>query len=92
LLEAQYAGLPVIAPDKPVFREVLGDSGLYIDPSYPAGAADRVLSLVARPGWRQAAVSASADNLNRWSTLAARDRLATLRLLSRLAGLGGAPC
>ena len=32
LLEAQFAGLPIVAPDKPVFREVLAGSGTFIDP------------------------------------------------------------
>ena len=31
LLEAQYAGLPIIAPDDAVFREVLAESGVFID-------------------------------------------------------------
>ncbi len=92
LLEAQYAGLPVIAPDKPVFREVLGESGLYIDPADPVGAAERIVALTTRPGWRAASVAADADNLNRWAALAARDRVETLRLLARLAGIGGPPC
>ena len=35
LLEVQHAGLPVIAPDQPVFREVLGESGLLINPDNP---------------------------------------------------------
>ena len=32
LLEAQYAGLPIIAPDQPVFREVLDRSGIFVGP------------------------------------------------------------
>ena len=31
LLEAQFAGLPIVAPDKPVFREVLAGSGTFIE-------------------------------------------------------------
>jgi len=92
LLEAQYAGLPVIAPDKPVFREVLGESGLYIDAADPAAAADRVLALISRTGWRAAAEAAATENLDRWNGLAARDHIETLRLLARLAGAGESPC
>ena len=33
LLEVQYGGLPTVAPDQDVFREVLGDFGIYIDPN-----------------------------------------------------------
>jgi hypothetical protein len=36
LLEAQYAGLPIIAPDAAIFREVLGESGIHIDTADPA--------------------------------------------------------
>src|ERR1700682_6267094 len=35
LLEAQYAGLAIVAPDAPVFREVLGSSGIFIEPGKP---------------------------------------------------------
>ena len=43
LLEAQYAGLPIIAPDAAIFREVLGESGIHIDTADPAacGRTDR---------------------------------------------------
>ena len=40
LLEAQYAGLPIVAPDKPVFREVLGASGHLVDPAAGQRAVD----------------------------------------------------
>ena len=45
LLEAQYGGLPVIAPNQKVFQEVLGESGLLVDPIQAArgGRADRCL-------------------------------------------------
>ena len=39
LLEAQYAGLPVVAPDQPVFREVLDRSGVFIDTRDPRALA-----------------------------------------------------
>ncbi len=73
LLEAQYAGLAVVAPDKPVFREVLGDSGLLIDASDAAGAAEKIAGLVNAPGWRAHSAQSAAANLARWLELAAGD-------------------
>ncbi len=74
LLEAQYAGLPVVAPDKAVFREVLGESGRFVDPAAPAAAAAAIDALVTRPGvFAQAAADAMA-NVARWNGEAERDR------------------
>src|SRR6185437_4488672 len=82
LLEAQFAGLPVIAPDQPVFREVLGSSGLFIDPSDPGGAADVIAALTATDGWRAACVARAAANLRDWNRKAARDRDRVVTMLS----------
>jgi glycosyltransferase involved in cell wall biosynthesis len=84
LLEAQYAGLPVIAPDAAIFREVLGDSGIFIDASEPALAADRIVDSVSRPGWRTGYVTVGADNLQRWNDLAASDRTIVIDLIDQL--------
>ena len=81
LLEAQYAGLPVVAPDKPVFREVLGTSGHFIDPADPVAAAAAITALVTRP---DAFVSAAADamsNVARWNAAADADRAALIERL-----------
>jgi glycosyltransferase involved in cell wall biosynthesis len=90
LLEAQYAGLPVFAPDKPVFREVLGESGLFFDASNANDAADRIAALVSRPEWRAVGRKAALDNLDRWTSLAERDHIEVLRLIARLANGGAA--
>jgi len=92
LLEAQYGGLPVIAPNKAVFREVLGESGLFMDPSDPSDAAARIASAFMRPDWRGDARESALANLARWKSLANRDHVEVLRLLARLAGIGNAPC
>ncbi len=39
LLEAMQCGVPVVASDIPVFREVAGEAALYFDPHSPAGLA-----------------------------------------------------
>jgi len=81
LLEAQYAGLPIVAPEKAVFREVLGGSGHFVDPADPATAAARIDALVTTP---DAFVSAAADamgNVARWNAAADGDRAALVERL-----------
>lgn len=73
LLEAQYAGLPVIAPDKPIFREVLGVSGTFIDPAKPSAAAAAIAALLSTPGWRAMARTQAAANIARWNVAASAD-------------------
>jgi len=73
LLEAQYAGLPVIAPDMPVFREVLGTSGLLIDAQDAPSAADAIAQLCSSADWRARHVDAAAANIARWNALAGAD-------------------
>ncbi|MBX9926923.1 MAG: glycosyltransferase [Hyphomicrobiaceae bacterium] len=73
LLEAQYAGIPVVAPDQPVFREVLATSGVFIDPADANAAAATIASLVARPGWRETHAIASTANVARWNGFATDD-------------------
>ncbi len=96
LLEAQYGGLQVIAPDKPVFREVLGASGLLIDPAAPEVAALAIVQrLQSDPALRAEAARA---NLRRWNLLASHDHACVIALIARLAGQTlaampeGAPC
>jgi glycosyltransferase involved in cell wall biosynthesis len=86
LLEAQYAGLPIIAPDAAIFREVLGDSGIYIDPTEPVSAAIRISSSLSAPGWRACYVALAERNLKRWNQLAGGDRDAVIDLIAGLAG------
>ena len=85
LLEAQYAGLPIIAPDAAIFREVLGESGIYIDPADPAGAAARIAAALSDENWRARYVAQAARNLARWNDLAHDDRETVVSLIARLA-------
>jgi len=86
LLEVQYAGLPVIASDIPVFREVLEDSGTFIDPSDPYLAALRIFTMVRQEGWRTRHAERARANIRRWNALAEGDRRRVTALLVRLAG------
>lgn len=81
LLEAQYAGLPVIAPDKPVFREVLDRSGEFVDPADPVAAAAVVDRLVTRPGVFLTAAADAMANVERWNAAARGDRSALIEKL-----------
>ncbi len=73
LLEVQFAGLPVVAPDSAVFREVLGDSGTFIPPNDAEAAAGIIRDMVELPGWRKPSTDASLANLERWNRAAETD-------------------
>lgn len=73
LIEAQFAGLPVAAPDTAVFREVLGDSGLFLDPAEPHDAAKKIAALIATPSWREKTARAALINAERWNAQAHSD-------------------
>lgn len=82
LLEAQFAGLLVAAPDMPVFREVLGGSGLFIDSGDADAAARAIVDRLSLPDWRTKARDAAAANLARWNASAAEDRRRAERLFA----------
>jgi len=91
LLEAQYGGLPIIAPDQPVFREVLGHSGIFIHPDKPHDAANVIAAALSQEGWRAAFIDRASSNLSRWNQLAASDRDGVVELLMRLGHRSGDP-
>ncbi len=88
LLEAQYAGLPIVAPDAPIFREVLDASGILVDTGEPTLAAARIASEVSDPGWRSRFVALAAENLRRWNALAGADRDAVIDLIAGISRAG----
>lgn len=88
LLEVQYGGLPVVAPDAPIFHEVLGRSGIFIDPSRPVAAAEQLAEVVVHPDWRSRHVALAGKNLPRWNSSAAADHDAVIDLITRLAERG----
>jgi len=85
LLEAQYGGLPIVAPDASVFHEVLDESGIYIDPADPASAASRIAAVLSNREWRARYVALAEQNLARWNGLADRDRDVVIDLIAGLA-------
>lgn len=78
LLEAQYAALPVIAPDKPVFREVLGSSGLFVDTDNPEQSAARIAAHLLRENAAALHGAAALANVERWNRTAEDDGRRTI--------------
>jgi glycosyltransferase involved in cell wall biosynthesis len=80
VLEAGARGIPVIASDIPAFREVLGDSAVFAEPSDPDSIGTAILELLLdetrRDELRQLAIRNAARFS--WDT-AARQTLAVLR-------------
>lgn len=52
MIEALASGLPIVASDVPVNREVLGDAALYYQPYRPSELADRIQELDRNPALR----------------------------------------
>jgi glycosyltransferase involved in cell wall biosynthesis len=84
LLEVQYAGLPVVAPEQEVFREVLGNSGTFVATNAPERAAATIASLVQRPDWRTSAAALAHANVKRWNRQSEMDRSNVVALLMEL--------
>jgi glycosyltransferase involved in cell wall biosynthesis len=85
LIEAQYAGLPVAAPNERVFREVLGSSGILFNSDSPESAANQIADAITMPHWRSHYATASEANIVRWNDVAEFDRRTVVSYLSRLA-------
>jgi glycosyltransferase involved in cell wall biosynthesis len=85
LLEAQYGGIPIVAPDAGIFHEVLGVSGIFIVPADPVAAATRIEAMLSQRQWRSRYVALATQNLKRWNALATADRDAVIGLIARLA-------
>src|SRR5208282_1943095 len=49
LIESMSSGLPVVASDLPVHREICGDAGIYFSPFSPDALAERVLQIQESP-------------------------------------------
>ncbi len=83
-LEAMACGTPVIAADVAVLHEVIGDSGLYVDPSDAHGLAATVTQLVKDPALHARLCERARKRAARFSlTAMAGSTLAVYRHLSR---------
>jgi glycosyltransferase involved in cell wall biosynthesis len=87
LVEAFEAGVPVIASDIPVFREVGGPAAAYVDPDDPDAWAAAVARLRDEPQLRGALIAAGRQRATALSyRMTARATLAALRDASMSAG------
>jgi glycosyltransferase involved in cell wall biosynthesis len=84
LLEMQFADLAVIAPESPVFREVLGASGIYFEAGDIEHAARQIAALIARSNWRASTGDAARENVERWNAQADADRADVIAFLTHL--------
>jgi glycosyltransferase involved in cell wall biosynthesis len=66
-VEAQSLGLPVIASDIPINREVLGDAAVYFPPEEHAALAARMIELVSDPDLRAALRERGTENAQRFT-------------------------
>ena len=85
LIEAQYCGMPVVAPNERVFQEVLGTSGILINSELSERAAEQIAVAITVPSWRSHYATASATNIERWNRIAEIDRQAVISFLAGLA-------
>lgn len=84
LLEVQHGGKIVVARDIPVFREVLGDSGVLLSFGDLKQAAQSLLLSLKQKSLPQLS-SRARSNVARWNALAAADAAEWLRLTSAAA-------
>jgi glycosyltransferase involved in cell wall biosynthesis len=85
LIEAQYSGMPIVAPNERVFREVLGVSGILLDSDSPEYVADQIAGAITMPSWRSHYATTAAANITRWNGIAELDHHAVIAFLARLA-------
>ncbi|WP_181700305.1 glycosyltransferase [Chthonobacter albigriseus] len=85
-LEAAYAGLPAVMPDRPLFREAFVGTAAYVETASATALAARIAAVVTTPEIFRVAAAAAPANLARWNDLARSDREAVQDSLAR-AGL-----
>lgn len=75
LLEAMASGLPLVASDIPVFREVAGDAALYANPHDSSALADAMYTAYTDASIREALVARGQERVRRFSWAASAKRL-----------------
>jgi len=85
LLEMQYAGIPVVAPDDDIFREVLSNSGIHV-PTDASRAAAAIALELQRFNWRSSAAACAKANVAHWNRQADIDRSNVIAFLMDMSG------
>jgi len=67
LLEAMASGLPTVAADIPVFREVAGDAVLYCDPHNASDLAEAMEEALFKPGVAKTLTKRGAERVKHFS-------------------------
>jgi glycosyltransferase involved in cell wall biosynthesis len=67
LIESQTAGVPVVCSSIAVFREILGESAVYVNGERPLDAAQKLLGLISDPNLREEFVRRGHLNVERFS-------------------------
>jgi glycosyltransferase involved in cell wall biosynthesis len=80
LIEAMSSGLPVVASDLPVHREICGDAGLYFPRFSPEGLAEQVLRIQGSPVLSE---TLSANGLRRARDFSWREHVDRLVVLAQ---------
>jgi len=66
-LEAQACGCPVVLSDIPVFREVYGDSAIYVDPYSPEDIAEKIQMLLDDERLRDILIQKGFENAKKYT-------------------------
>ncbi len=67
LLEAMAAGLPVVAADTPLNRELAGDAAVYFEPYDPQGFASKICQVAESPELRSKLVTAGRERCRQFT-------------------------
>ena len=78
LLEAMAAGVPLVAADIPVFREIAADAAFYADPHDPAQLAGAMAAALQDPAARETLVKRGRERLREFTWDRTANRLITL--------------
>jgi len=65
-LEAIASGVPVVAPDVAISREVIGDAGVFVPPADDGALSRTILDLCADPRRRRALADAALRRAEEW--------------------------
>lgn len=78
LLEAMASSVPIVASDTPVFREILGDAGIFFDPDSASAMAEAISMVLATPALRERMIARGAVRVRSFDFEVLAREMATL--------------